>query len=189
MKIIVTGGIGYIGSHIVIDLVDCGHEVIIIDSLSKSAVKIIDRICEIVKYPDQIRFHNISLICYKTLHAFFYETQHVDMCIHLACSHTFQQRSDIYNNNVIGSINLLRCLERYGYEKLLFVNYNHPNVAYCHSIDIIATILQDIDKDKHTCLSVSMPHGSHESALLQTQSQTKESIDIQNIVDVIRTYV
>jgi UDP-glucose 4-epimerase len=44
LKILVTGGLGYIGSHVVVDLIQDKHEVVIIDNLSNSNVSVLDRI-------------------------------------------------------------------------------------------------------------------------------------------------
>jgi len=47
MKILVTGGTGFIGSHTVVELLNCGHEVVVIDNLSNSNAIVLNRIFEI----------------------------------------------------------------------------------------------------------------------------------------------
>ena len=60
MKILVTGGLGFIGSHTVVELIENGHEVIIIDNLSNSKIEVLDRIEKITKV--RPKFYQINLL-------------------------------------------------------------------------------------------------------------------------------
>lgn len=50
MKVLVTGGAGYIGSHTAVELLQAGHEVVIVDDLSNAKIEVIDRIKEIARF-------------------------------------------------------------------------------------------------------------------------------------------
>jgi UDP-glucose 4-epimerase len=59
MKILVTGGLGFIGSHTVVELVNAGYEPVIIDDLSNSSIKILDQLAKIIGYKPQ--FYKLDL--------------------------------------------------------------------------------------------------------------------------------
>ena len=61
MKILVTGGTGYIGSHTVVELQEKGFEVVIADNLSNSSVEVIDKICEIITGNRSHLFEKVDL--------------------------------------------------------------------------------------------------------------------------------
>ncbi len=78
-RILVTGGLGFIGSHTVVELQNAGFEVVIIDNLSNSRIEVLDAITEITKKkPD---FYNIDLRNKSDVKAFF-EKEHIDGIIH-----------------------------------------------------------------------------------------------------------
>ena len=82
-KILVTGGLGYIGSHTVVELQKIGYEVIIIDDLSNSEEFVLERITQITqKRPD---FHRIDLKDESKVATFFQFNQ-IDGIIHFAAS-------------------------------------------------------------------------------------------------------
>ena len=58
-KILVTGGLGYIGSHTVVELVNAGYEPVIVDNLSNSNIKILDQIAKIIGFKPV--FHQLDL--------------------------------------------------------------------------------------------------------------------------------
>ena len=69
MKILCTGGAGYIGSHVVLDLISKGHEICIIDNLSNSSNLVIDKLRDISL--KSINFYNLDLLNAKGLSSFF----------------------------------------------------------------------------------------------------------------------
>ena len=121
MKILVTGGTGYIGSHVVVELLEKGHEAVIIDSLINSKLTILDKIKELTgKTPI---FYQANLINYGTIEKVFKD--HVfDLVIHFAglksVSESVEKPLMYYQQNLTGTINLLRCMEEYNVKKIIF---------------------------------------------------------------------
>ncbi|TXD48066.1 UDP-glucose 4-epimerase GalE [Polaribacter sp. IC073] len=103
-RILVTGGLGFIGSHTVVELQNEGFEVVIIDDLSNTTISVLDSITEITgKKPE---YHNIDLRVKKDVVQFF-EHNKVDGVIHFAAfkavGESVQNPLDYYENN-IGSL-------------------------------------------------------------------------------------
>ena len=81
MKILVTGGCGYIGSHTVVELQNAGIEVVVIDNLCNSNEKSLARVSEITG--KDIEFYNIDIRDFNSLDKLL-ENRHFDCCIHFA---------------------------------------------------------------------------------------------------------
>ena len=112
MAILVTGGTGYIGSHTVVELLNIGEKVVIVDNLSNSKASVIDKIEMITgKRPE---FINCDLLDKELLSKVFEEHPDIDSVIHFAGlkavgeSCAFPLR--YYHNNLTGTINLLECM-------------------------------------------------------------------------------
>ncbi len=121
MKILVTGGAGYIGSHIVVELLNQGHEVTIVDNLINSKVETLDYIEEITdRFP---AFSNIDMLDYDALEDLFID-ETFDLVIHLAglksVSESIEKPVLYYENNLISTLNLLKCMKEHNVKKLIF---------------------------------------------------------------------
>ena len=81
MKILVTGGAGYIGSHTCLELLNEDHEVIVVDNLSNSKEESLIRVQELAGKP--LKFHKIDLLDRSSLNSLFQNTQ-IDAVIHFA---------------------------------------------------------------------------------------------------------
>ncbi|TMM32219.1 UDP-glucose 4-epimerase GalE [Polaribacter aestuariivivens] len=108
-KILVTGGLGFIGSHTVVELQNAGFEVIIIDDLSNTTINVLDNIIEITgKKPD---FHQIDLRIKNDVKNFFDKHQ-VDGIIHFAAfkavGESMHKPLDYYENNLSALVYLLQ---------------------------------------------------------------------------------
>ena len=73
MSILVTGGAGYIGSHTVVELLNAGREVVIIDNFSNSKREVLDKIKEITK--KEFKFYEIDYLDEKALEKVFEENE------------------------------------------------------------------------------------------------------------------
>ena len=113
MKYLVTGGAGYIGSHMVKKLIKSGHEVKVIDDLSTGNEWAVSK--DIL--------YKINLLDTKSLLSFF-ENNKIDGVFHFAAksivSESIIQPNDYYLNNVAGSINLVNAMIKNKINKIIF---------------------------------------------------------------------
>ena len=121
MKILVTGGTGFIGSHTVVELLNKGFEVVIVDNLSNSNANVLSRIFEITG--KNVEFYNVDIRNYDDMDEVF--RQHIfDCCIHFAglkaVGESVSKPILYYDNNVAGTLNLLNLLNKYNCKNLIF---------------------------------------------------------------------
>ena len=121
MKILVTGGMGYIGSHTTVELIRAGHTVDILDNLFNSKIEVLDRIEKIVGVKP--KFHKVDLLNYdKTLEVL--QGTKFDAVIHFAgmkaVGESVEKPLLYYENNICGTINLLKAMNEAGVKKLVF---------------------------------------------------------------------
>lgn len=121
MKILLTGGTGYIGSHISVELLNQGHEIIIVDNLCNSSPSIP---CKIKRLTNKsFDFYAINILDYAQLEKVFVKHK-IDAVIHLAgyksIGESIKEPLKYYNNNFMGSVNILRLMQKYKINKLIF---------------------------------------------------------------------
>lgn len=121
MKVLVTGGTGYIGSHVVIELLNQGYEVHIIDNLINSKITVLDSIEKITnKKP---LFTKIDLLDKKVLEDFF-RNNSFDLVIHFAALKSVAESTKnpllYYENNITGTLNLLSCMKESNISNFIF---------------------------------------------------------------------
>ena len=109
MKILITGGLGYIGSHVATELIKKNHEIFIIDNLSNSSLSVLDQIEAITNTkPD---FEEINLTNKNDVSFYFKKHKNIEGVIHFAAlksvSESVIKPIKYYENNVLGTINLL----------------------------------------------------------------------------------
>jgi len=121
MRVLVTGGAGYIGSHTCVELLLAGHEVIVVDSLINSREKSIRRIEEISSR--KLLFHKVDLLDKPLLDRVFQENP-VDAVIHFAGLKAVGESVAIplqyYKNNITGSLVLFEVMAQHGVRNLVF---------------------------------------------------------------------
>lgn len=121
MNILVTGGAGYIGTHTVVELMEAGHTVVVVDNLVNSNEMALHRTAEIVGH--EIPFYQIDIRDRQKLDRVFRENT-FDCCIHFAglkaVGESVSQPWEYYNNNVNGSLILLDLLRMYGCKNIIF---------------------------------------------------------------------
>ena len=185
MKILVTGGAGYIGSHTCVELLKNGHEVVVVDNLSNSKKTSLDRIRELTgKSPV---FFQVDLRDKASLNEVFASVS-VDAVIHFAGLKAVGESVEIplsyYQNNITGTLNLCEVMAEFNVKNLVFSSsatvYGDPHKVpimedfptfatnpYGRSKLMIEEILQDLyisDKEWNIArLRYFNPVGAHES--------------------------
>ena len=113
-KILVTGGLGYIGSHTVVELIQAGFEPVIIDNLSNSELFILDRIFHITG--SKPKFYNGDCCDKSFLHQIFHTEADIEGVIHFAAyksvGESVQHPLKYYENNLVSTINIFNKLPR-----------------------------------------------------------------------------
>ena len=121
LTILVTGGTGYIGSHTVLQLLDAGYRVIILDNLSNSKLESLRRLEKLSG--QEIKFYQVDLLDYNKLEEIF-EIESIDAVIHFAGLKAVGESVEIplhyYKNNVTGTINLCEIMQKHDVKKLVF---------------------------------------------------------------------
>lgn len=125
MKILVTGGMGFIGSHTIVELINEGHSVICVDNLSNSAEDVVGRIKSITNIPpiDKFTFIKDDLRLISNIFSIF-EKYQIDAVIHFAAfksvGESVSNPIGYYHNNITGLINLVGAMNHYGCKNLIF---------------------------------------------------------------------
>jgi UDP-glucose 4-epimerase len=189
MKILVTGGLGFIGSHTVVELVNAGYEPIIIDDLSNSNIKILDQLSKIIGYkPD---FYELDLCDESAVKNFASGHPDLSGIIHFAAfkavGESMSQPLKYYNNNFYSLINVLKAYDGkslnfvfsssctvYGQPDKLPVTEDAPvkpaQSPYGNTKQIAEEILRDVVAAGTAYKVVSLryfnPVGAHDSALI-----------------------
>ncbi len=122
MSILVTGGTGYIGSHTVVELLNIGEEVIIVDNLSNSKLCVLDRIEKITgKRPEFIK---CDLLDMEKLTEVFDTHKNIESVIHFAgfkaVGESVSMPIKYYHNNLTGTFNLLTAMREHGVNRIVF---------------------------------------------------------------------
>ena len=121
MRILVTGGTGYIGSHTAVELIQQGHAVSIVDNLSNSDVTVIESIMKITS--TDVDFHQIDLLESVALTKLF-TLREFDAVIHFAgfkaVGESVVTPLKYYQNNIKGTLNLLEAMALHNVKNLIF---------------------------------------------------------------------
>ena len=189
-KILVTGGTGYIGSHTVIELINSGYEVDILDNLFNSKISVLDNIKDITGIKP--KFFEADILDGEKLDGIF-ATGNYDAVLHFAglkaVAESIEKPLAYYENNVFGTVNLLKYMQKYGVNKFIFSSsatvYGEQDVPcltekmitgqkitnpYGRTKYMIEEIIKDVAKANEefeaTILRYFNPIGAHESGLL-----------------------
>lgn len=121
MSILLTGGLGYIGSHTCVCLLDKGYDVIIIDDLSNSKIQVLDAIKEISK--KDVKFYQFNLLDYQKTRKVF-EENNISTVVHFAgfkaVGESVQKPLLYYENNIGSTINLLKAMQEFNVNNFVF---------------------------------------------------------------------
>lgn len=187
-KILVTGGTGYIGSHTVVELVENGEDVVIVDNFSNSSPDVLDRLEEITG--KRVRFYEVDILDEEKLEQVFKENE-IESVIHFAglkaVGESVAKPVEYYHNNITGTLVLLKLMQKYNCKKIVFSSsatvYGNPEKLpikedfplsttnpYGSTKLMIENILQDVnvaDQDfRVAILRYFNPIGAHKSGLI-----------------------
>ena len=121
MNVLVTGGAGYIGSHTVVELINAGHQVVVVDDLSNAKAEVMDRIQTITGVrPD---FYQVDCGDKEKLREIF-QAHKVDAVIHFAgfkaVGESVKMPMKYYRNNLDSTMTLMEVMEEFGCKQLVF---------------------------------------------------------------------
>lgn len=121
MKILVTGGAGYIGSHTCVELLNEGYEVVIMDNLYNSSQKAVDRIQEITG--KSVAFYKTDILDKEGMQEIF-DKESIDAVIHFAglkaVGESVQKPLEYYHTNITGTLNLCDVMRDHGVKNIIF---------------------------------------------------------------------
>ena len=189
MNILVTGGAGYIGSHTVIELINAGHSVVVVDNLVNASRVALQRVEQIVGRT--VPFYETDIRDRKGMEHVFAENS-FDCVIHFAglkaVGESVQKPLEYYDNNITGTLVLLDVMRSAGCKNIIFSSsatvYGNPAVVpitescpkgsctnpYGHTKSMLEEILRDLhvaDPDWNVVLlRYFNPIGAHASGLI-----------------------
>ena len=189
-KILVTGGLGYIGSHVVVELQNNGFKVVIIDDLSNSSLKVLNGIQEITGIEPS--FEKIDLKNKQSVIDFFSRHNDIDGIIHFAASKAVGESVNnplkYYENNIHSLVYLIQEINKLRTQKFIFsssctvygeadklpINENapikEPESPYGNTKKVGEQIIKDTTKANGLFNTIVLryfnPIGAHESALI-----------------------
>ena len=145
MKILVTGGTGYIGSHTVVELQQNGYEVVIIDNLSTSVKDVLYSIEKITGILPE--FHEFDLCDENLSTQFFYNNKDIQGVIHFAAykavGESVENPLKYYHNNLFSLINVMKCMNENKIKNFVF---SSSCTVYGQALDLPVTELTPIQK-------------------------------------------
>ena len=193
MAILLTGGLGFIGSHTAIELLAAGHEVLVIDNLRNAKVDTVNRIKDIAGSAARINHYEADVLDQVSLDRVM-GTHEIACVIHFAASKSVSESIDAplqyYWNNVVGMIGLLEACKKHGIGTFIFSSsatvyggaHQSPLTEdletgrgitnpYGRTKHMCEQILQDTCQATHCCMrAISLryfnPVGAHPSGLL-----------------------
>ena len=186
MRILVTGGAGYIGSHTCLELLNQGHEVVVFDNLSNSSEESLRRVKKLTG--KDIVFYKADMLDRDALEAIF-EKEKIDAVIHFAglkaVGESVQKPLEYYHNNITGTLTLMGVMDRMGVKNIVFSSsatvYGSPEIIpiteecpkgectnpYGWTKSMMEQIMSDVQKAKSdwnvVLLRYFNPVGAHES--------------------------
>ncbi|MBM56047.1 MAG: UDP-glucose 4-epimerase GalE [Euryarchaeota archaeon] len=133
MKVLVTGGAGYIGSHTCVSLSDSGYDVVIVDNLCNSSIGMVKGVEELIGR--KLPFYQVDICNENELDAVF-EKEQIDAVLHFAALKAVGEsleKPDLYHrNNVGGTEVLLKVMKKFAVDKLVFSSsctvYGQPEI-------------------------------------------------------------
>lgn len=191
LNILVTGGLGFIGSHTCVELLENHHKIIIVDNLSNSKYEVYNKISKISNKND-IFFYEFDLKNYEKLNTVF-SSHKIDLVIHFAglksVGESVKNPIFYYEENIGMTLNLIKCMKQHDCKKIIFSSsstvYGTPSHLPMSEFDSVGISLtnpygktkyfqEEIFKDLHqsdnnwsiVLLRYFNPVGAHPSAVI-----------------------
>lgn len=193
MKVLVTAGAGYIGTHTIVELLNAGEEVVAFDNFYNSKPKALERVREITG--KDFKFYEADMLDPQAMDRIF-AAEKIDAVIHFAglkaVGESCQKPWLYYHNNIVGTLNILDSMKKYGVKQFVFsssatvygdskvvpVKEDFPTSAtnpYGQTKLMQEVMLTDIAKAEPdmtvTLLRYFNPVGAHESGLIGEDPQ------------------
>ena len=193
MAILITGGAGSIGSHTMVEFLNAGRELVVVDNFVNSKPSALERVKQITG--KDFKFYQVDLLDYDALEKVFDEND-IDSCIHFAGLKAVGESCEkpllYYHNNITGTLNLCNIMQKYGAKRIVFSSsatvYGKPASVpitedfplsttnpYGETKLMIERILKDIyNADNEWSISVLRyfnPIGAHKSGLIGEDPQ------------------
>ena len=189
MRILVTGGAGYIGSHTCVELLNAGHEVVVVDNLSNSSEISVERVKKITG--KAITFYKADLLDEVRINEIF-DNEKIEAVIHFAglkaVGESVAKPLEYYYNNIAGTLKLCDAMRNHGVKNIIFsssatvygcpekvpVTEETPKGVCTNPYGWTKSMLEQILTDLHTAdkdwnvvlLRYFNPIGAHESGLI-----------------------
>ena len=193
MAILITGGAGYIGSHTMVEFLEAGRELVVVDNFLNSKPEALERVRKITG--KDFKFYQVDLLDYDALDKVFEEND-IDSCIHFAglkaVGESCAKPLYYYHNNITGTLNLCNIMQKHGAKRIVFSSsatvYGNPASVpitedfplsttnpYGETKLMIERILSDLYKaDNEWSVSILRyfnPIGAHKSGLIGEDPQ------------------
>lgn len=189
MKVLVTGGCGYIGAHTIVDLINHGFDVVSVDSNIRSTTQLLDGIEKITG--KKIHNYKVDLCNLEDTHAVFHENRDICGVIHFAALKTVPESVAepllYFHNNLTSLVNILKCIQEFKVPNFVFSSscsvYGNTTALpvveetplgeaqspYARTKQMGEQIIQDYSRVNNTqsiLLRYFNPVGAHPSALI-----------------------
>lgn len=162
MKVLVTGGCGYIGSHTIVDLINHGFDVVSVDSNIRSTTQLLEGVERITG--KKIRNYKVDLCNLEDTHAVFHENRDIIGVIHFAALKTVPESVAepllYFQNNLTSLVNVLKCVKE----------FNIPNMVFSSSCSVYGNT-------KALPVVESTPLGEAQSPYARTKQMGEQIIE------------
>ncbi|MCI9140571.1 UDP-glucose 4-epimerase GalE [bacterium 1XD42-8] len=173
MAILVTGGAGYIGSHTVVELQNAGYEVVVVDNLSNSSEKALERVEKITG--KKVPFYKVDILDRKAMEEIF-SKEKIDSCIHFAglkaVGESVQKPWEYYENNIGGTLILVDVMRKHGVKNMIF-----SSSATVYGSPAFVPITEECPKGE-----ITNPYGQTKSMLEQILTDMQKADPEWNVI-------
>lgn len=173
MKILVTGGAGYIGSHTVVELQENGYDVVVVDNLSNSSEKSLQRVSELTG--KNVPFYKADILDRKAMDDIFTK-ENIDAVIHFAglkaVGESVSKPWEYYENNIAGTLTLVDVMRKHNCKNIIF-----SSSATVYGDPAFIPITEECPKGQCT-----NPYGWTKSMLEQILSDMQKADNEWNVI-------